>query len=206
MPMPAYVSLASKLQRAVRCLLILQGKSMDAVTFSANGDCFIAEDSRARKILPNRSILATSVNPLHKKERPEGVVTLQIQHKFEAVLQPDEQDDWEKRRLEMDQYFGATCDTMGIGDNNQDTGMNELAAAITAAGRWLATPDPNPPADPVAAAAEAKLVANNADMVNFRVDWIRRGTPFITRGEAEGHAALWVEIMHFEAGVSYAAN
>ena len=198
MPQPFYVSLASKLERAARALIILQGKSQDSTSFYENGDTFVANDSRTRTVLPNRTCVVPVVNPQFG-HRPEGVLHLQIQHKFRAFIQPDE-NDWEVRRLEADNYLGATMDTMGIGDGNSDSSMPQLAAALTAAGQWLAKVDPNAavgsPAD--------KLAKNNADMVNFRVDWIRRAPGFLTRGFADEDSDIWVEILNFEVFVSYA--
>ena len=85
--------------------------------------------------------------------------------------------------------------------DNDDEGL-AVAQAVTACGQWLATPDPNQQ-DPATAAAEAQIVANNKDMATFRMDWIRRANPFHTRGH-DTSTDNWVEILHFEAGVSYA--
>lgn len=196
--MAYYISLASKLERAVRAFLILQGKSADAVSFSENGDTFVANDSRTRKVFPNKTCLASSVNPT-RGYRPEGTLNLQVQHKFAAALQPEDSN-LEAQRLLADNYLGATMDTLGIG-NTDNQAMAELAAAITAAGQWLATPDPagiaGDPAD--------KIVQNNLDMINFRVDWIKRATPFLTRGNADNDGTVWAEILNFEVFVSYAS-
>lgn len=201
--MAFYVSLSSKLERAVRALLILQGKAMDGAAFLANGDCFVSNDPRSRVALPNRTIVGVSTD-MPRRHRPEGIVHLRIEHHSEA--QEDQNDpNIEARRVAADMFLGNTLDTLGMGDQDNDDSLAVVAGAITCAGRWLATPDPNPPADPVIAAAEALIVKNNSDMLNFRVDWVRRARPFHNRGH-DTSSVHWVEFFHFEAFVSYAAN
>ena len=190
--MAFYVNKASQLERAVRAFLILQGKTSDSIAFSTNGDIFIANDSRARSVLPNRTCACPTFSPT-KSYRPEGVCQLQILHKFAAVVQPD-QPDIDTQRRAADEYLGQTIDTMMIGAGEQ--GMVRLAAAITAAGQWLAVPDGTTPGD--------KIASNNADMKNFRCDWIKQSSPFVTRGNADD-STNWAEILNFDAFVSHAS-
>lgn len=196
MPIPYYFGLASKLERAVRALLILQGKTVDSPTFLANGDCFVSNDSRTHEVLPNRTVAVDAANP-ERGYRPECRLHFMVQHNFQAALQP-EVTNLEEQRVKADAYLAATCDTMCLGDTD-DQAMTQLAAAITAAGQWLATPDPDP-----TDLASAQIVANNADMVNFRVDWIKRATPFHLRGKSPDDSTVWIERLNFEAGCSYA--
>jgi hypothetical protein len=205
--MASVILLASKTERAVRALLILAGKTADAIEFQANGDCFVSNDSRSREVLPNRTCVVVTENPL-RKHRPESIVHLQIQHHLPAILATG-QNNLETERVNADQYVGDTVGTMtaatldagGNPIDNDDEGL-AVAQAVTACGQWLATPDPNQQ-DPATAAAEAQIVANNKDMATFRMDWIRRANPFHTRGH-DTSTDHWVEILHFEAGVSYA--
>lgn len=199
--MAFYFNLPSKFERAVRAFLITQGKDVDAVAFQANGDIFVSNDSRTRDTFPNRTCVVLTNDPI-RPHRPEGVLHLQIQHHFDATMQPDETN-FEAARLKADVVLAATADTLGVGDDNEDQAMSELADAITAAGQWLATPDPTQQ-NPEVAAIEEQIVANNADIVNFRCDWIRRAHPFHTRGSRDGDALVWVEILNFEAACSYA--
>lgn len=193
-----YLSLASKLARAVRALLILQGdSSTDLIQFNACGDIFIDWDSRSRTVLPNRTVVVSSVDP-QKGYRPEGILHLQIQHIFDAVLQPADYLNWETQRVKADAYMERTSDTLGIGGANLDQAMTQLADAITTAGRWLSIPDPT---DTTGIANQ--ICTNNADMVNFRCDWIKRARPFLTRGHRDANQPQWAEVMNFEAFVSY---
>lgn len=198
--MAYYIALAGKLERAARCLLILEGVTADTLTFANNGDCFVSNDSRTRKLLPNRTCIVGSTDPM-RRHRPESILHLQIQHHLKASLESEEEGvNPEMRRVEADNYLGDTADTLGLSELDNDDIMQPLADALTNYGRWLATPSADP-LDKVAAG----IVANNGDMVNFRVDWIRRAHPFHTRGH-DAHTANWVEILHFEAGCSYASN
>jgi len=181
----AFNNPASKFERALRAYLIAQGKATAANTFVAN-------DSRARNVLPNRTIQATSFNPRYG-HRPEGEVQFNIQHHAEALEQGADVGT-DIQRVNMDKFLGDTMDSMAVGDAQS---FNLLADAITTAGRALAVSDGSQAGD-----AQAAI---NADMVNFRCDWVKNGHPLLTRGHPDGNAVLWVEILNFSAFVS-AAN
>ena len=178
--MAFFQSPASKLERAIRALLVYQGKA----TFS---NTYIAAESVDRT-LPNRTIQTTSFNPT-RPYRPEGVCHLEIQHHVFEPLQPDQTNP--ANRVALDSFVGDTFDTLNLGGTN-DQDMQPLAQAITNAGRYLATgPD----------------AANNADMANFRVDWVQFDNPVLTRGISESKNGVnWVEIIHIKAFVSHATN
>ena len=187
--MAFFVSPASKLERALRALLILQGKATWDNTFIAN-------DSRDR-VLPNRTFVVRGFNPT-RGWRPEGVCQVEIQHHFSAPAQPGQS--VTQPSVDLDAYLGDTFDTLNLGGALNATDMAPLADAITLAGRWLAVPDTN---DTTGAAAA--IVAANADMVNFRCDWVRFGTPLLTRGN-DSATTNWVEIIHLSAFVSYSST
>ena len=189
--MAFFVSPASKFERAMRALLILQGKA----TWS---DAFISNESKpATRALPNRTIIATSFSPT-RPYRPEGVCHMEIWHHFDGIDQPNQTPN--SQQTAMDSYLGDTFDTLNLGGALNATDMSPLADAITAAGRWLAIPDAN---DTTGQAA--LIVAANADMVNFRCDWVKLSTPLITRG-SDKSTTNWVEIIHLSAFVSHASN
>ena len=185
--MAHFLSPASKFERAMRALLILKGKA-------TRDDAFISNDSRDR-ILPNRTFCVTSFSPT-RPYRPEGVCQMEIQHHFSAPAQPGQV--VTQPRVDLDTYVGDTFDTLNLGGAANATDMAPLADAITAAGRWLAIPDPND-----TTGASALIVAANADMANFRCDWVKLGTPLITRGH-DTSTTNWVEIIHLSAFVSHA--
>jgi hypothetical protein len=178
--------ISSKLERAVRALLVLQAKGTWENTFLSN-------DSRDR-ILPNRTILTHSEN-FERSYRAEGVCHFSIQHHFKAALQPGDGD--RVRRVAMDAFVEATEATI-FGFDPAGKSLNNLADQITAAGRWLAQTDNTPEGD--------KIAADNADMVNFRCDWVRKANPYLTRGHTQTHtgATNWVEMLNFVAGASTA--
>lgn len=181
------ISPASKFERALRALLILQGKATWA-------DCFVSNDSGSKPI-PNRSLIVTSFSPT-RAWRPEGVCQMDIQHHFHGVAQPNQQ--VTQPRVDLDEYLGDTYDTLFLGGASESTDMKALADAITQAGRWLAIPDPNgTPGD-----AADLIVQSNLDMVNFRCDWVKMSTPQLTRGN-DTATANWVEIIHLSAFVSH---
>jgi hypothetical protein len=184
--MAFFINPSSKLERALRALIILQGKG----TWD---NSFIANESRVRS-LPNRTFVVTRFNPV-RPARPEGWCFAEIQHHFAAGAQPGQ--DTSTPRVNIENFFGDTMDTLNLGGTN-DTDMGTLADAITKAGRWLATPDPN---DPTGMAA--KIVAANADMAAFRCDEVKFLTPQITRGN-DTNTSNWVEIIHLAAFVSHA--
>ena len=95
----------------------------------------------------------------------------------------------------MDTFVGATADSMTVSDGNS---LNVVADGITAAGRWLAQTDGTEAGDAIA--------NDNADMANFRCDWIKMETPFLTRGKTDDKGDYWVEILNFSAFVRQAAN
>ena len=189
--MAFFTSPATKLERAMRALLILQGKA----TWN---DSFISNDSRART-LPNRTFVVSSFNPT-KGWRPEGVCQMEIQHHFSAPVQPGQQ--VTQPSVDLDAYLGDTMDTLNLGGASNTTNMGPLADAITAAGRWLATPDTTDDPNSSAGLAAAAIVAANLDMANFRCDWVKMSTPEITRGSPNG-STNWVEIIHLSAFVSH---
>ncbi len=185
--MAYFISPASKLERAMRALFILQGK--------ANWEnAFIANESRP-KVFPSRTFVVTSFMPT-RPYRPEGVCQAQIQHHFPAVAQPDQQ--IIQPRIDEDTMLGDSFDTLNLGGQSEATDLKALADAITQSGRWLAVPDPN---DTTGDAA--RIVAANQDMVNFRCDWVKFGTPMLTRGN-DLSSTNWVEILHLSAFVSHA--
>ena len=174
----------------MRALLILQGKA-------TIDDAFISNDSRTRT-LPNRTFVVSSFQPT-RGWRPEGVCQMQIQHHFAAVAQPTQQ--VTQPGVDLDAYLGDTLDTLNLGGALNATDMSPLADAITLAGRWLATPDPNgKPGD-----AADQMVQANLDMVNFRCDWVKFSTPLLTRGN-DTSTTNWVEIVHLSAFVSHSST
>src|SRR6185503_17467758 len=102
--MAFFISPATKLERAVRSLLILQGKATWA-------DAFISNESRDRP-LPNRTMVSRNFSPT-RPYRPEGVCSLEIQHHFFGVAQPGEVDTITS--VAMDAYLGDTMDTLNLG-------------------------------------------------------------------------------------------
>lgn len=184
--MAFFVSLPTKFEKAVRALLILQGKA----TWD---DAFISNDSRQRT-LPNRTMIVSSFSPT-RPYRPEGVCQLEIQHHFDAVAQPGQI--VTAPEVGIDGYLGDTMDTLNLGGITEQTDMKSLADAITLAGRWLATPDASDTTGNAAA-----IVAANLEMSNFRCDWVKFSTPFQTRGK-DSATTNWVEIIHLSAFVSH---
>jgi hypothetical protein len=178
--------ISSKLERAVRALLVLQAKGTWENTFLAN-------DSRDRT-LPNRTILTHSEN-YERSYREEGECHFAIQHHFKAALQSGDDDN--VQRLALDEFVEATEATI-FGFDSTGKSLNNLADQITAAGRWLAQSDGTPEGD--------KIADNNADMLKFRCDWVRKANPYLTRGYAtvQTGATNWVEMLHFIAFVSTA--
>jgi hypothetical protein len=95
----------------------------------------------------------------------------------------------------MDEMVGDTIDSFACGDRQS---LNRVADAITAAGRDLATSDGSAQGD--------KDAADNADMENFRCDWIKFAHPMITRGRASEDSTNWVEVVNLTAFVSNAST
>lgn len=154
-------------------------------------DCFISNDSRTRNILPNRTILAHSQMQT-RSYREEGEVFFGIQHHFPAIDQPGTVPG--TQTAAMDIYVNATEATL-FGFDPDGKSLNALADAITAAGRWLAQTDNTPAGDLIA--------EQNADMINFRCDWVKASSPYLTRGNTEHSKGVnWVEILNFSAYVS----
>lgn len=188
----AYNNPATKLERAVRAYLIAQGTATLA-------DCFVAKDSRTR-VSPNRTIFCTDFTGKFPFSL-EGTCQFQIQHHYEAFVQPDEPD-INAQTVASDDYLGKTIDSMTQGDGQS---FNLLANAITRAGRDLAV-DYSAAGDSAAVKAQNALsAAQNADMLNFRMDWIKMGTPFLIRGKSDD-TDNWVEMLNFVAFVSNAPN
>ncbi|MEN6533314.1 MAG: hypothetical protein ABFD89_06600 [Bryobacteraceae bacterium] len=181
----AFIGPSSKLERAVKALLVLQGKADE-------GNTFISNDGRQRGF-PNRTILATGFSPT-VPHRPDGRVYFGVQHHFRSPGSDDG-----TARAAMDAFVGASADTLMVSDGNS---LQAVADAITSAGRWLAQTDGTPEGDAIA--------KQNADMAGFRCDWIKLGDPFLTRGKTDDGgvegAAHWVEILNFTAFVSQAEN
>lgn len=185
-----FVDPSSKLERAIRWFLIAQSKaSID--------DTFISGYSELRSVLPNRTIAVETFSPGKASHRPEGICVIPIRHLFSAVLQPGETLT-STRRIERDEFVGGTIISMEQGDPQS---FNRTAAAITAAGRDLAV-DHSAGADPL----QLQSALDNADMTEFRCDWIRRGQPFLRRGIADDQGTLWMVITNYEAFVSAASN
>jgi hypothetical protein len=192
-----YSNPADQVERAVQSLLVNMGLGTLDATYLFN-------DGRVRCQAQNRTLLAESVRG-QRPYRPEWVVHLQIQHWFPGVqqVQPLQNDQgvdvspWTGNdRVNFNAFIGATVDLLGY---DTDQAMTNVCANITAAGRWLAQTDGTP--------VGAQIAAANADMANFRVDWVKQGEPFITRGKPEGHtdSNSWAEVVHFEVGGSYSA-
>ena len=186
---------AVKFEKAVRALIVLSGASKGSIDNS-----FISNDSRDRK-LPNRTFLVTAFNPT-RPYRPEGTCFLQIQHHFPAPVQPQQlngigQPDANAQQKALALFVGDTMDVLNMGGTN-DQDMQPLATAITKAGRWLAIPDGTPVGDQIA--------ADNSEMSNFRCDWVKFGSPVMTRGRSEIESIKWVEIIHIVGFVSHAST
>jgi len=176
----AFNNAASKTERAVRAYLIFQGKATTADCYTMNG----SND----KVLPNRVIGCMTYSPM-RPNRPEGWVRLQIDHRYNAALDPNDSN-LETQRVLIDSFVGDTMDSLIFGDRDS---LNVVADGITVAGRALASD-----ADPV-------IAANNADMVNFRCDTIKQGDPVHTRGRSNEEAGVWLESLHFMCFVSTAS-
>ena len=185
----------SKLERAVRQLFILKGLNQDY----PNTDIYLGhyEGSRAA---PSRSIIVSQFDPDHPHV-PEGVCHLKIWHSLSAVRQPTEM--MGEQRQAMDNYVGDTIDLLNMGGINTDQDNSVLADAITQAGRWLATPDPNQ--TPQMAPINANIIALNSDMLNFRCDWVRFMTPMIVRGKTAEDSTVWVVDVNIACHVSHAS-
>lgn len=173
----------TKLERALAAHLLLQGKAPTEETF-------IASDTRER-VLPNRTIQVISFTPV-KGHRLEGVCEVQIVHHFPSAKQEGQTD--YTARIARGQYLSATIESLTFGHGDA---MPQVADAITSAGRWLAQTDGTTEGD--------QQAAENADMLDFRCDWLELASPFITRGNTEEGTA-WVEILHFRAGTSTAST
>ncbi len=182
-----FVNFPSKFERAMRSLLINQGKATWA-------DAFIANDFRDVP-LPNRRIVVSQFNP-DRPYRPEGVCHCEIQHHFQAVN--DQGQPITQNRIALDNYLGDTFDTLNLGGVLNATDMAPLADAITNAGRWLAQNNPGGNS-----AAEQRIVDDNLDMPNFRCDWVKFLNPVQTRGRDSTDSTVWVEIVHIAAHVSH---
>ena len=187
--MAYFISLSSKFERAVRALMILQGKA----TWN---DAFISNDSRKRT-LPNRIFIVSAFSRT-RAWRPEGVCQMQIQHHLSASAQPNEL--ITQPGVGLDDYLGDTYDTLNLGGQAEATDMKALADAITQSGRWLATPDTDSTGQEAIDAAA--IVAANQGMDNFRCDWVKMSNPELTRGN-DTSTTNWVEIIHLSAFVSH---
>mgnify|MGYP006921323517 CR=1 FL=1 len=179
----AYNNPTSKLERAIRAYLIAQGKAEPE-------NIYIANDSRTRA-LPARTVIAPAFNPRYGHSS-EGECSLAIQHVFSAAIDTPETN-FSTQRVLMDKMVGDTIDSFACGDRQS---LNRVADAITAAGRALATSDGSEQGDIDA--------ADNADMVNFRCDWIKFAHPMLTRGRASEDGTNWVEVVNLTAFVSNA--
>ncbi len=191
--MAILVNPSSKFERAVRQLFVLEGVgTMDNTR--------LGNDSNLNSF-PNRKFVVTAFNPT-KPYRPEGWCSLEIQHFFQGVEQPN--DTPGSARAAIDAYVGDSLDLLNFAGTS-DQNMSPLADAITKAGRWLATPDPAPP-DADAAAQSALIVSQNSDMAYFRCDEVKFGAPQITRGHPEAGATHWVEIIHLAGRISHSTT
>ena len=188
--MAFFVSPASKLERAFRALLILQGKGRWNNTYIAN------QSLDKDRILPNRTLVVRNFSPT-RPYRPEGVCQIEIQHHFDATVQPNA--DPAAPRVGIDAFMGDTFDTLNMGGGTDYTDLDILADAISVAGKWLTIPDPNDTTGKAAA-----IVAANTDMVNFRCDNVKYLNPFMTRG-TDSDTTNWVEILHLSAFISHAS-
>lgn len=189
--MAFFVSNASKFERALRALFVLEGNG-------GWNDLYISNQPLDQdRGLPNRSFVCRNFSPT-RPYRPEGVCQLEIQHHFDASVADGT--DPNQPRVALDNFLGDTFDILNLGGKTEATDLNALADAITLAGRWLATPDPaGKPGD-----AADKIVQANLDMVNFRCDWVKFNTPLLTRGN-DMSTTNWVEIIHLSAFVSHSA-
>lgn len=121
----AFHNPCSKLERAVRALLIQQGKAIE-------GEITTMNETQV-KVLPNRVVGGTSFSP-ERANRPEGAVRLQIDHHFSAEV------DGVGFRAAIDLMLGETADTLGMGTSDIPYFVGE---AITSAGRELSTIEGN---------------------------------------------------------------
>lgn len=186
--MSFFSSPASKLERAVRALFVMQGVGTWQNTFIAN-------ESISRP-LPNRTIVVRQYNP-RRPYRPEGDCHFEIQHHFASVAQPGQT--IVTPRVQLDAFVGDTIDLLNLGGGTDYTDLDILADAISVAGKWLTIPDPNDTTGKAAA-----IVAANTDMVNFRCDNVKYLNPFMTRG-TDSDTTNWVEILHLSAFISHAS-
>ena len=184
----------------MRSFLVNQGKG----TWQ---NSFVTNDVRNR-VTPNRSIVSPAVRNV-KPYRPEGVVVLDIQHHF-PISDPNSPYGPQDPAQALE-WIGETFDSLNC-ENPPSQNMGKLADALTNAGRWLAIqPDPLPPNPTAQQTAQYNLdvqtANNNADMANFRVDWVRYADTQYTRGASASakDSLIWVEIIHLEAYVSQSA-
>ena len=189
--MAFFISNASKLERAMRAMFILKN-------LGTWGNTYISNQSLDKdRTLPNRTFVVRSFSPT-KPYRPEGVCQLEIQHHFDATVQPGT--DPLAPRVNLDSFLGDTLDLLNIGGGTDYTDLQALATTITQAGRWLAANNPNGNS-----AEDLKIINANLDMVNFRCDNVKFSTPFLTRGN-DTSTTNWVEIVHLSAFISHASN
>lgn len=177
----AFNNSASKLERAVRAFLVLQGKCAWADCVTMNGT--------SAKAFPNRVVGSLSFSPT-RNYRPEGTIRVQVDHRFSVEVLDDE-----SQRVALDAMVGDTQDTLGFGSGKDTSGV---AAGITTAGRWLAANDGD--------GERAPKAVDNADMANFRCDDFVLDSPLHTRGKPDGDNVAWIESLHYVATVSTATN
>jgi hypothetical protein len=184
-----YTNPSTMIERAVRAYLIGQGKG-------TADKCYISLNSYYRTA-NSRTFLVRNFMP-NNAYRPAGVFQIEIQHVGEAIQQ-DNVANPDQMRVNMDNFVGATMLSMFAQSDGQGP-LTVVADAITAAGRALAVDQSNG-ADPIA----IQLAANNTDMVNFRVDWIKAAPSLMTRGETEGkNGTFWAESLNFMGFMSTA--
>lgn len=184
----AYSNLSTQVERAVAAYLLLQGHGTPDKTF-------ISLDTRIRTGR-SRTIVVSQFIP-NNPFTAQGAFNFEIQHIWDAMddaVQPQIQS-----RAQMDAFIGETISAM-FAQSDGNSPLVVVADAITCAGRSLAV-DPNNGANPVT----AEIAANNQDMVNFRMDWLKAAPVFQTRGKTELVAGFfWAEILHFQCYSSYA--
>ena len=192
MPNADFLDLASKLERAVRWLLISNGAGTSADVFTSG---HVGE-----RPLPNRTVIVETMTPIRSNRR-EGILHLQIQHRFDASVQDGV--DPVSLRVKRDKTVAETDAAM----TNQSDGASfeRVADQITFAGRDLAVPNAAL-TDPADIAADLAIVAANLDMINFRCDEVTLGNPYLERGHEEGKKDLvWMVNLNFLCRVSNSA-
>lgn len=180
MPAPPKIpNLGSQLDRAIVAWLTLN-------------NCGYVTDTTAALIVPGNTPAIKISYPViiahaaRSTTAPQNVgtqeLTVQLRIEQTSVLEVNDPNP-ENTRVVLDQLVGQVAYQMLQSTDRMQ--LDVTCAGITAAGRALATD------------ADPQVAANNADMVNFTVQYLRYDGQ--TRGKPSEEGASWVEILNFTA-------